>query len=231
MKTRGVVYVAYGRPARDQCAIALRCLHRVHPSWPVAVISDEPMPRGGGIPATTWIQCDDVDPGARWAKLNMDLLSPWDWTVYWDADTRARYPMGAGWKFLEAGWEMCICPTAAQHQDLFRHIVRLSPEVGGLPVEGEREKETSITEIGGQPILALQGGAIWFRKTEAVHRFFEAWREEWKRWRNQDQAALMRALRRSPVKLWLLDRAWNGGALLGHYHTMARRPGLRGAVM
>lgn len=230
MITKGVYYVAYGRQARDQLTIALTSLHKVHPSWPVSVVSNEYPPRGPGIPAVNWIQFDDVDPGARWAKLNMDLLSPYDWTVYWDADTRARYPMDGGWRLLEAGWELLIAPSMAQSDQLFDHIVELGVIDARGVNEGEAELEASIAEIGGRPILALQGGAIWFRKTPAIKAFFQTWRTEWERWRNQDQAALVRALRRCPVKLWLLSNDWNGGALMGHYHSRARRSGLRGAI-
>jgi hypothetical protein len=116
---------------------------------------------------------------------------------------------------------MLVAPTGGQADQLFKHIDVLG-KVG--------ERAATIDEVGGEPILALQGGAMWFRKTPAVHAFFEVWREEWERWREQDQAALMRALRRSPVKLWLLSRDWNGGTLLGHYHAHARRAGMRGGI-
>ena len=223
--SKGVVYVAYGPEAREQCGIALRSLYKVHPGWPVAVISDEPIPAGRGIPATYWVDFPDTDPGARWAKLNVDLLSPWEWTVYWDADTRARYSMAAGWDLLALGWELMLCPTGAQEEHLFRHILAL--EIDG---KGEEEKQATIEEVGGRPILALQGGALWFQKCDAIHRFFEVWREEWKRWSNQDQAALIRAMRRAAPKTLLLSRDWNGGSLMGHYHSRARRAGLQGHV-
>ena len=122
---------------------------------------------------------------------------------------------------LVDGWDMLIAPTCGQEEKLFTHIDKL-----GKP--GERD--ATIEELGGTPILALQGGSMWFHRCDRVRRFFEVWREEWERWRGQDQAALMRALRRSPVKLWLLSRDWNGGTLMGHFHSHARRAGLRGAI-
>ena len=213
--TRGIVYVAYGHQARDQCVIAARNLRYVHRDWPITVISDAPL-TGADVPPTAWIRYPDQDEGARRAKLNVDRLSPYEWTCYMDTDTRARYSMEAGWQLLNAGWEMLIAPTGGQAETLFRHIP-------------EQEKAQTIAELGGRPILALQGGVIWFRKCEAVHALYRTWREEWERWQDQDQAALVRALRRSPVKLLLLSRDWNGGCLLGHYHAASRRTGLKGA--
>lgn len=69
-----------------------------------------------------------------------------------------------------------------------------------------------------------------FRKTPRVHRFFEVWREEWRRWGDQDQPALARAYRRCPVLMFPLGQDYNGGSLVGHYHSMARRKGLRGSI-
>jgi hypothetical protein len=68
---------------------------------------------------------------------------------------------------------------------------------------------------------------MYFRKCSAVHRLFLIWRREWERWRDQDQAALMRALVNCPVRLFLLNREYNGGRFVHHYYTYARRDGLK----
>lgn len=222
----GALFVAYGEPARVQCRIALNHLGRVHPDWDTVVISDKRLPCRAGVKPPMWIAHRDTGGGVRDIKLAMYDLSPFEYTVYFDADTRARYSMDAGWKMLADGWDVLMCPTAGQKERLFVHIDKLGD--GYNPAEGERA--ATIDECGGVPILALQGGAMWFRKNERVKRFFDAWREEWERWKGQDQAALMRALRRAPVRMMLLSRDWNGGSLLGHYHAHARRPGLKGGI-
>ena len=71
-------------------------------------------------------------------------------------------------------------------------------------------------------MLQLQGGMMFWRKNERTRAFFQAWREEWERWKGQDQAALLRALHRTPLKLWLLSNEWNGGSLIEHRYGAAR---------
>jgi hypothetical protein len=71
--------------------------------------------------------------------------------------------------------------------------------------------------------LQLQGGVMFFRRSKAVERFFKAWREEWLVYEDQDQGALLRALARARLKVWLLGRPWNGGAVVGHLFGRAKR--------
>jgi hypothetical protein len=76
--------------------------------------------------------------------------------------------------------------------------------------------------MGGM-CLQLGGGVFWFVKNERTARFFDLWREEWKRWQGQDQAALIRALQRAPLKVWCLSKMWNGGDVIAHRWGTARR--------
>jgi len=48
-------------------------------------------------------------------------------------------------------------------------------------------------------------------------------RAEWLRFRDQDQAALLRALAIAPVRAWLVGHPWNGGALVDHRFGACRR--------
>jgi hypothetical protein len=226
MLTRGVLFVAYGQAAIDQFGIALRHLAKVHPSWSVVVISDDPLRsipyfmRYRVIP----FACDD--PGARWAKLHMDQLSPYDWTLYMDADTRVRHSISPIWDVLDSGWEIACVPTGSKTRlSCMRHVFM---DDGIMPM-GLEERNATVAEVG-YPFCGWQGGVMAFRKTERVHRFFKVWREEWGRWGDQDQPALARAYRRSPVLMFPLGQDFNGGSLVGHYHSMARRRGLRGSI-
>ena len=219
---KGVVYVVYGEGAINQYRIARQHLGRVHPDWRVAYLSDARIQCRRGVPPATWLPHPDTGGGVRDIKLKVDQLVPFEYCLYMDADTRCRYSMSAGWDMLRDGWDMLLSTTFAQQHRLFGHIDTLGNAPG--------EKAATIEEVGGIPILALQGGAMWFHRHGPVFDFFECWREEWERWKGQDQAALMRALRRCPIKLWLLSRDWNGGSLLGHYHGHARRHGMRGGI-
>lgn len=200
---RGVLYVAYGQNARHEVLQSAASLRQSNPGLAAAVISDHP------VRNLRHIHAPDSDPGARSVKLRMDLLSPFEHTAYLDADTRVFQSLEAGFDMLADGWELVITPSRHQEDNVFYHI---------HPNEGQ----ATIAHLGYVP-LQLQGGVIFFRKTCAVHQFFEVWREEWARFQGQDQAALMRALHRVPVRVWILGRPFNGGAVVAHHFGQAAR--------
>jgi len=208
VNTRGVVYVAYGQPARDQVRLSAQSLRAQHPHLQFRVLADERFERVSGFPEMITIYHEDTDPGARLVKLNVDTLSPYDHTLYIDADTRIQGDILWPFALLEAGWEMAMVPCRHQGEHANPHV---------------KEEERTLTFAEVDDATALQGGVIYFRKCEAVHRLFAAWREEWHRFEDQDQAALIRALAHNPVKLFLLGRAYNGGRTIRHYYSYARR--------
>jgi hypothetical protein len=61
-----------------------------------------------------------------------------------------------------------------------------------------------------------QCGVMFVRRNERTERFFKAWHREWGRYGGEDQAAFVRALHRVPLRVWVLGRPWNGGAVIQH---------------
>jgi hypothetical protein len=207
---RGIVTIAQGDPARQQAIAAINALRRTGSGLPVAVIGDRPIDI-----ASVHIHMDDdvvSDPGARKAKVNLDLLSPFEHTLYMDADTRVvTDEIRVGFDMLEDGWQLVITPNAHQNDEILWHV-------------GEAERLDTFAMFGTPKILALSGGVFWFAKCAEVAALFAAWREEWGLYHEQDQAALLRAMRQSPVKTWLLGRAFNGGGSpIKHLYGWARR--------
>jgi hypothetical protein len=145
---------------------------------------------------------------ARRAKVRLDELSPFELTLYLDADTRAQGDLAAGFEMLEDGWDLVICASEHQGEECMWHV-------------GEGERRATLEELGYEP-MQLQAGMFFFRKSEGMRRLFEAWREEWGRWMDQDQAALLRALARAPMRTWILGRPWNGGAVVQHLYGRCR---------
>lgn len=191
---RGIIYVAYGEAARQEARLSMQGL-----SYPVTVVGDRPIEEAGHIPFP------NPGYGARWAKLNVDLLSPYNPTGYIDADTRVYQPLDAGFEIIEDGWDFAIAPSMMQGEDWLWKC-------------GE-ERERVIEECFFQP-LSLQAGVFFFAKNERTGTFFQVWREMWQG--KQDQAALLRALYRVPIKVWLLGRPWNGGTIIQHRFGFAR---------
>ena len=198
--TQGIVYVVYGEKARAEAEMSYRAL-RQFCDLPVSVIGEK-------AAQMRHIPLAQQDPGGRWGKLNADLLSPYEFTLYLDADTRPRGDLSAGFAVLRDGWDMAITLSTQQDDEAMWHI-------------GVEEREQTCLEWGCVP-AQLQGGVIFFHKNPRTHALFAAWREEWRRWAGQDQAALLRALRRVPAKVWLLGRPYNGGALMAHLFGKAR---------
>ncbi len=201
-RTKGVVYVAYGANAVSEAEQSLASLRRWH-DWPVMAIGDDV--KG----ADHQIRFGDPAWGARRAKLHMNGLVPWDSYLYLDADTRIRGDLSAGFEILGHGWDMVITLSENQETDWLWH-------------SSEQDRQDVITAYRGARPLQLQGGVFYAAKTEAMQRFFAAWREEWAVERRMDQGALLRALYRCPIHLWLLDRAYNGGELVEHLWGRAR---------
>ena len=198
----GVAYVAYGQRAVSEARQSIASLRAWH-DWPIVTVSDE------RIDGAERVEYDCPGWGARGAKLNLNNLVPpsWDRWLYIDADTRVRGDIAAGFEIIADGWDLAITASEHQEQDWLWHI----------PAH-EREA------MAGQRLLGpvLQGG-LWFAaRNERTGRFFEAWRDEWQQYGREDQGALIRALRREPVRVWLLGRDWNGGELVEHLFGRAR---------
>lgn len=201
---RGACLIAYGDRAEQEAQHCIESLRNFH-NWPCYIASGSIQRHSINI-----AQPDDFDnvQKSRWAKVMLDLWSPFEETLYLDADTRVQNDLSAGFQMLDDGWDMVITPSPQQGNGNMWHI---APD--------EREATFAAYQCGD--VLQLQGGVFWFRKSEAVMRFFEAWRLAWLKWRHYDQAALLRALRVAPLRLHLLGRPFNGGSVVVHRHGQA----------
>jgi hypothetical protein len=141
--------------------------------------------------------------------VNLDTLSPYELTLYIDADTRVNGSVTAGFELLESGFDMAIAPSVNQGgTSLMWHI-------------GSDDRRATLDAIGNPLPLQLQAGVMFFNRLTCAP-LFRAWREEWLKFENQDQGALLRALHRCPVKIALLGRDWNDGKLIEHHFGRAR---------
>lgn len=197
----GVVYVAYGYNARAEATKSIRTLREYH-DWPIAVVGDP-------IPDTQHVACEGFGRPGRWAKVNLLDLSPFEWTLYLDADTRVHGDLSIGFDILRDGQELVMIPSKLGEL-----------EAPSILVEDERD--ATLAELGNQWPLMLNTGVMWFRRTPRTMRLWQMWREEWLRFQEHDQGALMRAMDECPVKLWLLGRPFNGGEVVEHLFGRAQ---------
>lgn len=206
MKTRAVGYVAIGKQAGQCAARSVSALYATGFNGPVVVAGDHPVEG-----ATRNIAYTGTDSTGRETKLNMyEMLGGFDCALYLDADTIPQTSITTLFEILEAGWDVMLAYSQAQGGEAMWHI-------------GAAEKDATLEEIGNPLPLALQAGVIGWRRGDHAQHLFAAWDTEWRRWHDQDQAALLRAYARVPeCRIWLLGRDWNGGALIQHHYGAAR---------
>lgn len=188
---RGIVYIAFGRNAIKEADLSIRSLKKVS-RLPVRLI------KGSSSGVLTNAQL------ARSRKTDLLNLSPYEETLFLDADTRIHQNPEVGFRALSEGWELVIVPSL--HQDAHRPLWHLK----------EEEREFTFQALGTYSPMMLNSGVMFFRKCDRVANFFKLWHEEWLRFKDKDQGALLRALHRHPLAVWLLGSAFNGGEVIEH---------------
>lgn len=210
MTRRGAVFVAYGAPSMREARLAVPLLRGFHPDLPIWVLTDPTGPQPL-IDGATVLRGPSADPGARLAKIMAPgMLVDLDQVVYLDADTRVRGDISQGFAMLDDGWDIVLAPSTRQGLDVFGHL-------------SADDRALTINQIGSQFVLALQCGVMFYRRSPEVIALFHRWRHEWERFRDRDQGAFIRALYASPIRLWLLGRAYNGGDLVAHHFGATTR--------
>ncbi len=194
---KGVYYVAYGDPAR-QCAQASISSFKEHmPDIPVMLAAEE-----GGLGEDLLAECEDRDIGGRYAKTLIYDLAPkeWQYIMYLDADTEVIANINFLYEALSDGWDMVICKNPAK----FHIASRMR--------RSDNKDECAITFdfLGTEELIQLNGGVFAFQRNERTRAFFHSWHEEWQKFCKRDQAALLRALWKHPIKFLVLDNyPWN----------------------
>lgn len=197
----GVIYVAFGDRAIDCCKKSIETLRQMHGDLlNVAVISDRVLAEAD-IP----IVRKDVSSLAREYKTRVYWYSPFQYTLYLDADTEIVGDVACGFHSLLNGWDMA---AAFDFRETLADIDHLQPE----------DKEFTIGHVGAQYATHYNTGVLFFRKNEAVRDLFLLWHSEWRRFRHYDQGAFVRAIHGSQVKVWTLAPEWNT-----HIKKLARR--------
>ena len=205
--TQGAVWIAYGRPALREARKAIEAYQEFLPeattvAAPVALICEALTP----LRNVQHVIREDISWGARQSKVMLDLISPFDYTLYMDADTRVKSPaIFKGFEMLKAGWDMVMAPSYRQGSDVFGHIDQI-------------ERTYTFSTLSNKQAIQFQAGVMWFSKSPNVASLFEVWRDEWNVYKHHDQAALARAIDKIPVKIWVLGKGWNSsrGAIVDH---------------
>jgi hypothetical protein len=198
--TDGFCYIVYGDRAQVEAAKSLATL-RQYNRQPVTVVGDRQLDGAG------FVEFENKGTTGRRAKVNLDRLSPYEHTCYLDADTIIHGDLSAGFKMVHDGWDLVIAPSVNQDDRWLEHV-------------GIEERVRTEYDLGYK-FLQLQAGVFWFNRKHCT-RLFRAWRREWKHFLDQDQGALLRALYRRPVRVWLMGQPWSNGEMIRHLHGRLR---------
>ncbi len=193
---RGIYCVAFGEPSRRCAKRLITSIRRHMPDVPVALCAAKPLG-----PEDVFIKQPDSDVGGRRAKIRAYGLAPAEWqsVLYLDADTELVAPIHPYFEWVEAGWEFVICKDP-HLMDTMHAFERRN---------NRQELAETAQRIRTLHALQINGGAWAFARNDRVARFFVRWLEEWERYAQRDQGALLRALYADPLKVLWLGNEWN----------------------
>lgn len=219
-KSVGIVYVAFGEKARSEVMKSLASMRRLGFEYPVTIVGDGP------IGAHNFIQWEGQSPfdlterkGFRFRagriKPFIYDLSPYDYTLYIDADTEYLHDISDGFKAL------------AQHDFVIARETLAISQLYNKPRAGWeiniQERDLTIREIDATPETGfLNSGVIFFRKSAEAKKVFCEWHTQWMRFQQWDeQLSLMRAIHKNSANIKEVGVEWNHphrveGAIIFH---------------
>jgi len=196
MISKGIVYVSFGKKSAIAVQNSYGSIVNMGASIPTAVIGDNEIPNMENIKwdgdAPLYNNKGIFLAGA--IKPFLYDLSPFDYTLYLDADTIVYGNIMSGFDPLDEN-DICV----ANHYDNIR--------VGN--VDESVEKSETINLVGNIPFI--NSGVIFFRKSDATKFVFENWHKEWLKYGGWDeQLALHRAIYKcADIKIFCMPEIWN----------------------
>jgi hypothetical protein len=215
MTNTGIMYMAFGEQAKGAVSKSIASIKRLNLHIPIVLVGDVQI---NDIPQITWsgIQPRDKDGDlgflAGRVKPHLYHLSPFQKTLYLDADTLVKKDIVAGFDFLDDA-DICVSYHVKPNGDIWYVDEIFSDPLLSPPISPNSVKEREITQrmIGDQRMPFINSGVIFFRTANNVQHFFETWYEEWQVFSDWDeQMSWHRTMCRCPdVKVKLLDPIWN----------------------
>jgi hypothetical protein len=204
----GLLYMSFGQRAASEIRKSMASLRNVGLKIPVCVVGDTPV-RGA-----QFIEWEGENPFDGSQRKNFQFragrvkpflygLTPFERTLYIDADTEFMSDILNGFEFLDQ-YDMALAEELLSVGQLY------NKPLAGWEIN-IKERDATIAELGGDPNTKfLNSGVVFFRKCDPVEALFEAWGRQWLRWKQWDeQLSLMRALHECPVNYKALPVDWN----------------------
>ena len=215
--TIGIVYMAFGQNSANAVANNINSLHRLGIDIPATVIGNTEVP---GAQFIRWegknpFRKNPDDPDhtffAGYVKPEIYRLSPYDYTLYLDADTEIRKDPMNGFRLLEKN-DFAIYQSRPDQFTI--EIILDKPEIyNGFSIECAKDTVEEAKAAREPSPGVICSGIIFFRKSPAMEQFFKDWATEWKKYFAWDeQGPLIRVMRKHEgvdVVISRLSAWWN----------------------
>ncbi|PAX51175.1 glycosyltransferase [Brunnivagina elsteri] len=203
MTDRGVVYCAMGYTVYLEAALtSALILRRLEPKIPITLISNHPSlkylalseykitPRF--VEPTEWMEHNSFS--SRHIKTSLPIFSPYNETLFLDADILPLKPISHLWEYLDSG-DMCMAADRLSTLGTCNHV-------------SQAEKSYTL-EFIPENITHFNSGVILWRNNIQTRLLFELWHQEWLKFQQQDQLALIRAINRTQFPIKILPCTYN----------------------
>ena len=213
-KSIGIIYMAFGEQSARAVKHSVGTLRERGSEIPVAVVGTTPV-RG-----TDFIQWNGHTPWydkeedkthrffAGYVKPFLYSLSPYDYTLYIDADTEFRRNPLCGFELLQQ--EDFLIYQAPPGAASIR-IVQNKKLFNGFSIKCAMDTIEDALKNGEPEPGVICSGIIFFKKSPSVNQLFKDWYSEWLKYFAWDeQLPLIRVMRKhKDVKIGILSSHWN----------------------
>lgn len=208
----GIITVAYGAEY-DRCAAHTMAWSRKNTDLPFAVVTnlraEERCAKWNDVSAIEFIYREESTRDNRVAKLSMDLISPFDKTLYIDADSVIQH----------SGCEMFV-DSLVDHEIAFRFLTHFDTH---RPIWRLFVRQFELFGVS-KPIAIYYGGVIAFVPGIETRRFYAGWLERWQKTdRGRDMPAQNATIKQCaikhgilPVRLFGIDAAGGEDYIVVH---------------
>lgn len=186
---RGVVYIAMGAPEHAAySAASILSLHDFGYKGPISVFTDLPLYFDKLKRENVEVVQVNVPKGfqrpSRWVKTRLAQLSPYEETLYLDADTVGLSSIDKIWSYLSKG-EIAVC-------------LDINPMLADAKHSSLKEYVYTLKRYSPASIQYNCGVMLW-KRSKSVLRLFNEWHKEWQRFGDIDQLAFTRAVQNTGV--------------------------------
>lgn len=196
----GIYYVALGEPYDYQCAHSVKLI-RKYSDIPIRVITNlvanQRCIEWDSLSNVSFEEVNATRNKNRYYKIRPDLFSPFDITMFCDADSAVQSP-----EFL-TGFDK------AQNHDVIFSVLQRFENIGQrLPMPG---LYCRFIKAEDYPATIYRSGVFFFRKTKNTKRLFEAWESYWRLLGcGRDMPALfVAAARNKDLSFGILPPGWD----------------------